>query len=90
MLSGKAFPYAVKSEREVRKLNLRWTRVRELRNRVFHHERILHWEDLDDQHSNIQEVTRWISPELEELSKTLDRYTQIRQDGLKPWIQHLK
>ncbi len=89
MLSGKAFPHAQKSNREVRNLNTKWKRVRDLRNRVFHHDRIIHWEDLDDQHRNILEVTKWISPELAELSKTLDRYTQTRQAGLKPWIEQL-
>jgi len=38
--------------------------IRGLRNRVFHHERILHWKDLDKKHALILSVISWISPEL--------------------------
>jgi len=37
---------------------------RELRNRVFHHERIIHWADLDSRHAAIMETLGWISSEL--------------------------
>ncbi|MEM9359628.1 MAG: hypothetical protein AAGB04_25870 [Pseudomonadota bacterium] len=90
MLAGKAFPHAPKSERKIRNLNHHWTVIRQLRNRVFHHERIIHWSDLDQQHAILIEAIHWISPELAKLSKTLDRYTQIRQAGLKPWIEKLE
>lgn len=42
-------------------LDQRWKRIRDLRNRVFHHERILHWNDLDQQHAEILEAIYWIS-----------------------------
>ena len=76
-------------QRTLKTINKRWNRIRDLRNRIFHHERIIHWKDLDQQHTNLVEAIHWISPELAELSMTLDRYTQTRQAGLKPWIEQL-
>lgn len=46
-----AFAQAPPAERNIPKLAAKWQRIRGLRNRVFHHERILHWQDLSDQHS---------------------------------------
>ena len=85
----KVFIHAPRRQRNMKTLDQRWKRIRDLRNRVFHHERILHWNDLDQQHAEILEAIHWISPELAELAKTLDRYTQTRQAGLKPWIDPL-
>lgn len=85
-LAHGAFPHAPRAECDLKKLDGRWNRIRDLRNRVFHHERIIHWTDLDAQHTAIQEVIGWISPDLRELARALDRYTAIRRDGLTPWI----
>jgi hypothetical protein len=65
------------------------TRLRELLNRVFHHERIIHWTNLDEQHASLLEVIGWIAPELRELAEALDRYSQTRADGVDPWIEKL-
>jgi len=89
-LARKVFPHAPKAERDLLKLIARWKKIRDLRNRVFHHERILHWKDLDRQHYAILEVIGWISPELHELSVALDRYTQIRSQGLNPWVDKIR
>ncbi|MEI7910066.1 MAG: hypothetical protein WCK77_10555 [Verrucomicrobiota bacterium] len=35
-------------------MDQRWKRIRDLRNRVFHHERIIHWTDLPSQHAAIK------------------------------------
>ena len=63
--------------------------VRRLRNRIAHHERILHWTNLDEQHAEIIEAIHWISPELAELANKIDRFSHTRQAGLTPWIQQL-
>ena len=46
-LSRSAFPHAPVVEQYRARLDRRWQDIRDLRNRVFHHERILHWRDLD-------------------------------------------
>lgn len=88
-LLADVFPNLPRRQRTLKAINLRWIRIRDLRNRIFHHERILHWKDLDQQHSELIEAIYWISPELAELAKTLDRYSQIRKGGLQPWIDQL-
>jgi hypothetical protein len=89
-VASNVFSSAPPNERAFTKLDSRWTKIRTLRNRVFHHERILHWKNLDDQHQALLEVTGWISPELKELAEALDRYTEIRHNGLTPWIEKIR
>jgi CRISPR-associated endonuclease Cas1 len=52
-LARLAFAHAPRPERDLKKLDARWKRIRDLRNRIFHHERIIHWKDLGAQHSSI-------------------------------------
>ena len=89
-LASNVFSNAPPNERAFARLDSRWTGIRTLRNRVFHHERILHWNNLDDQHQRLLEVTGWISPELKELAEAMDRYTEIRNRGLTPWIEKIR
>ncbi len=88
-LAKNAFPYAPAPEQYQAKLDRRWQRIRDLRNRVFHHERIIHWTDLDAQHAAILEVIGWINPPLRDFARVLDRYAAIRQAGLPPWLDQL-
>jgi hypothetical protein len=89
-LASRAFPHAPIGEQDFIKLGHRWKKIRDLRNRVFHHERIIHWRDLDAQHLRILEVISWISPELSELAHVLDRFVAVRSTGLKPWQSKLQ
>lgn len=89
-LSRKAFPHAPASEQYQTKLDRRWQDIRDLRNRVFHHERILHWRDLDARHQAIVDIIAWMSPELHDLTNTLDHFVSIRTGGLNPWIVDLQ
>ena len=87
-LTARVFHSAPKSQRDIRSLNRRLTLLRELRNRVFHHERIIHWIDLDSRHAAMLETIGWISPELRQMA--LDRFSAIRQQGLNPWIEKIQ
>jgi len=89
-VAAHAFPHAPRTERDLRKLDARWKRIRDLRNRVFHHERIIHWTDLDAQHAALLEVIEWASPELRQMAVALDRYTNIRRQGLNPWLEKIR
>ena len=89
-LAGAIYPHAPLSEQDLNKLGVRWRNIRDLRNRVFHHERILHWKDLDARHQAILDVTAWISPELHDLAEALDRFASLRRSGLKPWLAKLQ
>ena len=83
------FPRLPKSlhKRKERKADLE--KIRILRNRVFHHERIVHWKDLDTQHQLILDVISWISPELRQMADALDRFRAVRRSGLNPWLEKL-
>lgn len=85
-LAKKVFPQAPAPEQYQSKLDKRWQDIRDLRNRIFHHERILHWKDPDTRHQAILEIIGWMSPELHDLAGSLDRFSDIRHAGLKPWL----
>ena len=44
------FPRMPRLHRTIRNLRFRLNRIRRLRNRVFHHEPIWHWQDLEQRH----------------------------------------
>ncbi|MCX6937288.1 MAG: hypothetical protein NTU80_05230 [Verrucomicrobia bacterium] len=88
-LARHTFPHAPGEERDMIKQDTRWKRIRDLRNRVFHHERIVHYTDLEAQHADLVQVIGWISPELHELVQPLDRFPSVLQGGLHPWLAKL-
>ena len=88
-LAQQAFPHAPRGERDLKKLDARWRRIRDLRNRVFHHERIIHFADLAAQHSTILETIGWISPELLDMTRAIDRFPAVRQAGVQPWLDQI-
>lgn len=89
-LTGAIYPHAPLAEQDLNKMGIRWQKIRDLRNRVFHHERILHWGDLDQRHQSILEMIEWMSPELKALAGSFDRFTSIRKEGLRPWMDQLQ
>lgn len=57
-------------------------RVRNLRNRAFHHEPIWHWRDLDDQYALARDLVGWLCPRLRGVIEPFDRFQRVRRDGL--------
>jgi hypothetical protein len=86
-LAKAVFSHAPKAERDAAKQDLYWGRIRRLRNRIFHHERILHWKNLDEQHGEILSLITWIDPNLKDLVASMDRYLPLRSGGLGYWRQ---
>jgi len=86
----KVFPQLVKSLHNRKGIKARLERIRQLRNRVFHHERIIHWKDLPDQHAGIIETLGWVSPELSEMVLKLDRFLETHKAGIAPWVNRLR
>lgn len=84
------FPHLPKSmhNRKARKADLEI--IRDLRNRVFHHERIIHFKDLDTKHQLILDVISWVSPDLRKMADVFDRFTPVRTAGLQPWIDAIR
>lgn len=80
------FRHAPRRAVQLQHIRGRVERFRTLRNRVFHHERIVHWSDLADQHTRIMEMLDWISPELSMICKRHDRFAEVHHTGIKPWL----
>ena len=78
------FPYLEKSRHRPKQIKRDLDSIRDLRNRVFHHERVVHWEDLQAKHQRMLDIIRWSSPKLHELAGTLDRFTDIYTAGIDP------
>jgi len=89
-LAHRAFAQAPRSERDLKKLDARWREIRDLRNRVFHHERIIHWSNLPAQHRTLLETIGWMSPEALVLASTLDRFGPTYQQGLAPYLAQIR
>ena len=79
------FQCCPKHERNTKTQEKRWDKIRRLRNRVFHHERIIHWSDLSEQHAKLIEAISWLSPEIEKMTLNLDRFSEIFKAGIDPW-----
>ena len=80
------FPHLPKSQHHIKDRRADLEKIRQLRNRVFHHERIIHWKDLDSRHQQILDVLGWINPSLQHMVQAVDRFADLRHAGLKPWI----
>ncbi len=89
-LAKSAFSRAPSNEQDVQKLEGRWRKIRELRNRVFHHDRIIHWKDLPSQHTQLLEAIFWLSSELHQVAVALDRFPQVWKQGIDPWLTTIK
>jgi hypothetical protein len=90
LLAKSAFPNAPASEQYQARLDKRWLDIRDLRNRIFHHERILHWRDLQARHAAILEIIAWMSSELHGLAVSIDRFPTTHSEGLAPWKEKLR
>ena len=59
-----AFPHLPRRARTRPGISKRMHQIRQLRNRVFHHEPIWHWRDLLQQHRELRETLAWFEPTL--------------------------
>ncbi|MEE9404459.1 MAG: hypothetical protein V3V20_06170 [Algisphaera sp.] len=85
----RTFPGLPKSKHNRKFLNKHLKEIRTLRNRVFHHERILHWKDLPDQHQAILDTIGWIHSDLIELTEMVDTFRGIHAAGIQPYLDKL-
>lgn len=79
-----AFPYMPRALRTRKELSKRFHTVRQLRNRVFHHEPIWYWRDLTEQHWQILEALAWIEPAAHDLVRAMDRFPAVQDAGVEP------
>jgi len=74
----KAFPYLEKSQRQRNNVSAPINKIRDFRNRVFHHEPIS-WnlERLTETHEKIIKVMGWLNEDLPMIAKESDRVPQV-------------
>lgn len=85
-----AFPGIPHSEHRRRNLTKRFNKMLALRNRIFHHEPIWHWGDLEKQHAELLEAMDWINPVLRRVVEDSDRFLAVYRDGLDPHYERLR
>lgn len=78
-----------KRQRQRKELSRAVNRLRQLRNRVFHHEPIWHWKDLPRRHTDAIELLQWFNPEAARVLEHTDRFNEIYQQGPTALIQEL-
>ncbi|MBA1444187.1 MAG: hypothetical protein M3H12_16910 [Chromatiales bacterium] len=78
-----AFPYMPRKIRTHKVLSQQFHKIRQLRNRIFHHEPIWYWQDLPQQHEQILEAISWIEPAVKDLVMTVDRFPPVHQNSLQ-------
>lgn len=72
-----AYPGMPKSLHSRRSIKGDLERMRRLRNRVFHHERILHWQDLDKQVETAVRYLDWMGGPVARAHAALSRFRDI-------------
>lgn len=83
------FPHMPKSRHHRKDIKSDLDRIRTLRNRVFHYERVIHWKDLPSQHQLILDFLGWINPDLLELAMLVDRFDDAHAKGIQPFLDRL-
>jgi hypothetical protein len=82
LFGQKIFASAPRSKRSRKALSPLLNRVRNLRNRAFHHEPIWHWRDLRDQHALVLDLIGWMSLSLLDTVQLLDRFDAVHASGV--------
>lgn len=74
----KAFPYVDKKQRQRNKVSAPINKIRDFRNRIFHHEPVS-WnlDKLEETHNRIIMVMGWLNKDLPEIAKMHDRTIEI-------------
>jgi hypothetical protein len=83
------FPNVPRSQRARHHIFHRLNTIRELRNRVFHHEPVWHYPDLQRQHGLIIETIGWINPAMRRFVEMLDRFPETYAKGAGHYEQGL-
>lgn len=75
------FPYMPRHLRTRKNILGRFEKIRRLRNRIFHHEPIWFWENLENQHKDILEAISWIEPAARDFVTIIDRFPSVYKTG---------
>lgn len=87
-LMDRAFPHCPAPGRTRKDIHTRYTQIKDLRNRTFHHERILHQATLGV-YDDVLEAVHWIDPALAEglRERERPRFEGIWLRGPQPYVE---
>ena len=71
--------------KNIKSLQKIFEKMRLLRNRVSHYERLIHWKDLKDQHLQLLECIQWLNVESYNLVKEIDCFDAVFSAGIQPF-----
>ena len=83
------FPHLPPGNRTRDFVSRRLNPIRYLRNRVFHHEPVWYWRDLEEHHEKAIEAIGWINPDMLKLVRTVDRFPDVYANGLENCRRYL-
>lgn len=90
-LIKQTFPYLPRKIRTRSTISKRLNLIRQLRNRIFHHEPIWHWKDLKQQHTQLLEAIGWLNPALRDTFQLVaDRFPAVYHQGVDPHREYLQ
>lgn len=75
-------PYAPRYLRTRENVHVRLEKARRVRNRVFHHEPLAHWSDLDATYDTLVELLGWFSPDARRHLAHICRFKTVWADAL--------
>jgi hypothetical protein len=78
-----SFPNMRRRERTRQNLSRRFNQIRLLRNRIFHHEPVWYWQNLEQQHLDILDALGWLQPSARDLTLSIDKFPIVYASGLE-------
>ena len=91
LIIKRCFKDVPKNQRNIKSIQKILEKMRLLRNRVSHYERLIHWKDLQEQHDQLLECICWLSKESYQLANHIDSFNDVYSAGIQPFkeiIQH--
>lgn len=85
LIIKECFKKVPKKIRNIKTLQNIIEKMRLLRNRVSHYERLIHWKDLKAQHDQLLECIRWLNEETYQVVKEIDTFDATYSAGIKPF-----
>jgi hypothetical protein len=73
----KAFPHCPRYARARHRLYKIIKPYHHLRNRIFHHEPIIDWNNLSELHQQAYSLVGWMNPKAQELLSSIDRFDSV-------------
>ncbi len=72
-------------KRSIKNMQSIFDRIRILRNRVSHYERVIHWKDLQAQHNQLLQCIYWLDEAAYNLALEMDMFDYFYAAGINPF-----